>query len=237
MKRREFLRSMGVSMFRTLAVAKQTMAAPGGPATGARFPDVILTTHDGRRVRFGRDLVKGRCVLINFMYATCTDSCPTYTANLVRVQRLLGNRLGRDIFMYSITLDPEHDTPAVLRDYIQAYGVRPGWTFLTGAKADIELLRRRLGFRDVDPVVDADKTQHIGVVLFGNDRFDRWGACPALSEATEIVKSVTWVAGPRRSAGRPVGGGPVGHADAAREARTVKRARGDALIVRTPLCC
>ncbi len=144
-------------------------------------------------MRFYQDLVKGKVVLINFMYATCTNSCPTFTANLVRVQRLFGDRVGRDVFMYSISLDPEHDSPQVLRDYAKNYSVQPGWTFLTGSLADITTLRRRLGLRDLDPVVDADKTQHIGVVLYGNERFDRWAACPALSEPREIVKYIGWV--------------------------------------------
>lgn len=132
-------------------------------------------------MRFYQDLVKGKVVLINFMYATCTNSCPTFTANLVRVQRLFGDRVGRDVFMYSISLDPEHDSPQVLRDYVRNYSVQPGWTFLTGSLTDITTLRRRLGLRDLNPVIDADKSQHIGVVLYGNERLDRWAACPALS--------------------------------------------------------
>ncbi|NWF74287.1 MAG: SCO family protein [Nitrospirae bacterium] len=213
MKRRAFLASMGISFIQTamatgavLAEEKPTTVPKTAPApmpkpmtadgpSAARFPDVVLTTHEGRDVRFYQDLVKGKVVLINFMYATCTNSCPTFTANLVRVQRLLGDRVGRDVFMYSISLDPEHDTPQVLAGYAKNYSVQPGWTFLTGSLADITTLRRRLGLRDLDPVVDADKSQHIGVVLYGNERFDRWAACPALSEPREIVKSVRWVDG------------------------------------------
>ena len=201
MKRRAFLTSMGVSLFQTVTAARAALAGetpiPDGPGA-SRFPNVTLTTHEGTQARFYQDLVKGKVVLINFMYATCTNTCPTYTANLARVQRLFGDRIGRDVFMYSITLDPEHDTPQVLRDYVKNYSVQPGWTFLTGSKPDITALRRRLGLRDPDPAVDADKTQHIGVVLYGNERFDRWAACPALSEPREIVKYVNWVQGPRQ---------------------------------------
>ena len=201
MKRRTFLGSFGVSMLQTVVAAKQALAGtsrtPGGPAA-KRFPDVTLTTHEGRPVQFYPDLIRGKVVMINFMYATCTDSCPTYTANLARVQRLFGDRVGRDVFMYSITLDPSHDTPQVLRDYVKSYGVQPGWTFLTGSQPDITLLRRKLGLRDQDPAVDADRRQHIGVVLYGNERFDRWAACPALSEPREIVQYVTWLEGTRR---------------------------------------
>jgi protein SCO1/2 len=99
--------------------------------------------------------------------------------------------------MYSISLDPEHDTPEVLSQYVKNYSVQPGWTFLTGSTTDITALRRRLGLRDLDPVIDADKSQHIGVVLYGDERFDRWAACPALSEPREIVKYVGLVDGLR----------------------------------------
>jgi protein SCO1 len=203
MKRRAFLTSMGVSLVQTVMATREGLAAEkpkltraDGPSA-ARFPNVTLTTHEGREVRFYQDLIKGKIVLINFMYATCTNSCPTFTANLVRVQRLFGNRIGRDVFMYSISLDPEHDTPEVLSQYVKNYSVQPGWTFLTGSTADITTLRRRLGLRDLDPVVDADKSQHIGVVLYGDERFDRWAACPALSEPREIVKYVGLVDGLR----------------------------------------
>jgi len=168
-----------------------------GGASAARFPEVSLVTHEGTTVRFYEDLIKGKLVLINFMYATCTNSCPTFIANLARVQQLFGNRVGRDVFMYSLSLDPEHDTPDVLRGYMKAYNIQPGWTFLTGTLTDITAVRRRLGLRDPNPAVDADKSQHIGVVLYGNERFDRWAACPALSEPREIVKYVQWVEGRR----------------------------------------
>ncbi len=216
MKRRAFLTSMGISLIQTAMVAgvglaeekpattplpKPAPAPKSMTATGpsaSRFPDVTLTTHEGTEVRFYQDLVQGKVVLINFMYATCTNSCPTFTANLARVQQLFGDRIGRDVFMYSISLDPEHDSPQVLRDYVKNYSVQPGWTFLTGSLADVTILRKRLGLRDLDPVIDADKAQHIGVVLYGNERLNRWAACPALAEPREIVKYVGWIDGSRQ---------------------------------------
>ncbi len=205
MKRRAFLTSMGISLVQTVLATRAGLAgepvAASSPASGpsaGRFPNVTLMTHDGAQVNFYQDLVKGKVVLINFMYATCTNSCPTFTANLARVQRLFGDRIGRDVFMYSISLDPEHDTPQVLQQYAKNYGIQPGWTFLTGSLADITTLRRRMGLRDPDPAIDNDKAQHIGVVLYGNERFDRWAACPALSEPSEIVKYVGWVEGTRQ---------------------------------------
>ena len=158
------------------------------------FPDVILTTHEDRKVRFYDDLVKDKIVTINFMNTRCEDGrCPLTTANLMRVQELLKARVGRDIFMYSITLAPAHDTPAVLRRYARAYGVGPGWTFLTGTPEDIELLRLRLGFMWADPVRDAKKANHTGNLRDGNEPFQLWAACPALANPEWIVESISWV--------------------------------------------
>src|SRR5207237_3820378 len=109
------------------------------------FPNVTLTTQDGASVHFYDDLIKGKIVAINLIYTTCKYACPLETARLAQVQRLLGDRMGRDVFFYSITIDPDHDTPAVLAEYAEKYQQAPGSLFLTGAKGDIELISRKLG--------------------------------------------------------------------------------------------
>ena len=154
------------------------------------FTNVELTTQDGKAVRFYDDLIKDKIVLINFMFTSCTDICPGMTQNLIDVQRMLGDRVGKDFFFYSISLQPEVDTPAVLRQYVEDQRIGPGWTFLTGKKDDIEMLRRRLGFFDVVPSVDADDAEHTGVVRIGNERIDRWSANPALSDPEVIVDAL-----------------------------------------------
>jgi protein SCO1/2 len=165
------------------------------------FPNVTLTTHKGKRVRFYDDLLKDKIVLLNFMYVKCDGVCPGITANLVKVQKILGDRLGKDIFMYSISLKPEEDTPAVLRDYADAYKVTKGWSFLTGAPADVETLRRKLGFTDPDPALDAVKSSHIGNVRYGNESLQLWGSCPGLSKASWIAESINWVDWPKDAKG------------------------------------
>lgn len=157
------------------------------------LPNVELTTHEGRRVRFYDDLVKDRTVVINFMYTNCGDgTCPVTTANLVRVQRLLQGRVGRDIFFYSITLAPEHDTPEVLARYARAYGVGPGWLFLTGLPADIERLRRALGFTYRDPAEDADRTNHVGMIRFGTEPLMFWGMAPGMARPEHLLRVLRW---------------------------------------------
>jgi protein SCO1/2 len=154
------------------------------------LPNVALVTHEGKNVRFYDDLIKDKIVIINMMYATCEGICPAITSNLQKVQKLLGDRVGRDIFLYSITLKPEHDTPQVLSEHVKMHGIQPGWSFLTGAPADIEVLRRKLGFVDPDPVVDKDTTNHIGNIRYGNEPLMLWAACPGSIKPASIVESI-----------------------------------------------
>jgi protein SCO1 len=188
MRRRSFL---------TGALAGSAFLAPPGPVLArtpaSYYPNVMLRTHQNKKVRFYDDLLKDKIVVMNFMFTGCGDICPGMTENLAEVQNILGYRVGRSIFMYSFTLQPELDSPEILKTYAEAFGAGPGWLFLTGASADIELLRRKLGFADIDPVLDADIAQHIGVVRFGNDRLDRWAACPALAEPQEIAREILWM--------------------------------------------
>jgi protein SCO1/2 len=161
------------------------------------FPNVVLTTHEGKKVRFYDDLVKDKIVLINFMYVKCEGICPGTTANLVKVQKLLKDRVGKDIFMYSITLKPEEDTPETLRRYARAYKVGPGWQFLTGDPQDVELLRRKLGFIDRDPARDAVKSNHIGMLRWGNEPLTLWAGCPGSLAPEKIVKEIGLVDWPK----------------------------------------
>jgi protein SCO1 len=170
----------------------ETAAPTTGPRAGY-FPNVLLRTQDNKEVRFYDDLIKGKIVLISMFYVDCEGLCPLTTQNLKRVHEELGQRVGKDVFIYSITLKPEHDGPRELKEYAAMHGIKQGWTLLTGAPADIEKLRRRLGFTDLDPEIDKDKSQHTGIVRYGNEALDRWGACPALSNPKEIAKYVLWM--------------------------------------------
>jgi len=176
---------------------KKRVKTPREKLAERSFPNVVLTTHEGKKVRFYDDLIKDKIVLINFMYVKCEGTCPGTTANLVKVQKLLGPRMGKDIFMYSITLKPEEDTPETLRRYAKAYKVGPGWQFLTGAPADVELLRRKLGFIDRDPARDADKSNHIGMLRWGNEPLTLWAGCPGSLAPEKIVKEIGLVDWPK----------------------------------------
>jgi protein SCO1/2 len=178
------------------AEADEAVPSPRERIRRLYFPNVVLRTQDDKPVRFYDDLVKDKAVTINFFFAKCEEICPLVTANLAKVQRLLGDRVGRDLFMTSISLKPEEDTPAKLKAYAEMHGARPGWTFLTGAPADVELLRRSLGFTNPSAKVDKDLNQHIGNVRYGNEPLMLWAACPGQASAEWIVESVSWVIHP-----------------------------------------
>jgi len=175
------------------------------PEVEEHLPDVPLLTHEGKTVRFYSDLVHGRIVFINMMYAQCSNRCPPMTQNLKRVHELLGDRVGRDVFMYSLTLRPEFDRPEDLRAYMKINDVPGrGWTFLTGQKAQVERLRRGLGFFTREAGIDEDITQHTGMVRMGNDALNRWCMTPASVRPEKIVETLMAIDPVARARGRQV---------------------------------
>jgi protein SCO1/2 len=157
----------------TAVFALPCAAGFGAPITGeAYFPNVLLTTQDGTQVRFYDDLVKGKSVAINIIYTSCTDECPLETARMAEVQRLLGKHVGKDVFFYSISIDPEKDTPPVLKAYAEKFDVGPGWLFLTGKKEDIKLLTTKLGLSRASDVISKDG--HASSLMLGSDATGQW---------------------------------------------------------------
>lgn len=197
MNRRRFL-GAGLAPLAFTLPARGATYAPRRVSLAAQrgmFPNVPLIAHDGRRVNFYEDLIQGdRIVLINFFLLRCRDGlCPVSIYNLTQTQQLLGDRIGRDIFFYSITLAPETDRPDLLRAYAEAFGVKPGWLFLTGAPAGIEKLRRALGYVDTDPERDKDKSNHINVARYGNDALERWAAVSTQSTPDNIATALRFL--------------------------------------------
>jgi len=150
--------------------AASESATPWG---GDYFPNTLLTDQDGRQVRFFDDLIKNKVVVINFIFTSCSDSCPLETARLRQVQKLLGDRVGQDIFFYSISIDPLSDTPEVLKAYAQRFKVGPGWKFLTGEFADVTDLRKKLGLF-IDGVDNGRTKDHNLSLIVGNQSTGRW---------------------------------------------------------------
>ena len=156
----------------TVAALGVGLAAAAPKRWGADyFPNVPLVTQDGKTVRFYDDLLKDKVVAINFIFTSCKDVCPGETARLRQVQKLLEDRVGRDVFMYSISIDPETDTPEVLKEYSERFRVGPGWLFLTGEEADISLLQKKLGLLIEDL---EDPLDHNVNLIVGNEATGRW---------------------------------------------------------------
>ncbi len=164
------------------------------------FPNLVLTDQNGRKLKFYDDLVKDKIVIFNMFYAQCEGICTPITRNLLRLQKVLGDRVGKDIFMYSFTLKPKEDTVTALKHYAQMHKVKPGWLFLTGSVDDMETLRRKLGYVDPDPEVDKDRSNHIGVIKYGNEPLERWGGCPGMQSPEWIAETLSWVDWPKEKA-------------------------------------
>ena len=138
----------------------------------SHFPNITLTTQDGTKVRFYDDLLKGKSVAVNIIYTNCKDECPLETARLVQLQRLFGERMGKDIFFYSISIDPDHDTPEILKAYAAKFGVGPGWTFLTGKAEDIRIVTKKLGLSRYSDA--ANKDGHTASLMVGDVPGGQW---------------------------------------------------------------
>ena len=207
-------RTYGLAPPATLVkVIDETAAAPAARATPAPaaatpdgvpsaseasakyFPNNTLLTQDGRAVRFYDDMLKGKVVLINFMFTTCTGVCSPMTANLAKVQSHLGERVGKDVFMISLTVDPTVDTPDALRAFAAKHKAGPGWHFLTGKKEDVDWVLYKLGG------YTPDKAAHSGVLLIGNEATSEWVKTAAMRNPAEIAGAVIELAG--KGAERP----------------------------------
>ncbi|MBK5001889.1 c-type cytochrome [Pseudomonas sp. S31] len=162
-----------------LKPAPQALAMPAANTGDASpwgvdyFPNTPLLTQDGEQVHFFDDLIKDKVVAINFIFTGCSDSCPVETARLRQVQKILGDRVGKDIFLYSISIDPYNDTPATLKRYAEKFGIGPGWTLLTGEPAHIEQLRRRLGLY-IEGLENGRSKDHNLSLIIGNQATGRW---------------------------------------------------------------
>jgi protein SCO1 len=215
-KRRSLVAALGAAPFVVPLLAKaQALDAPSKfKVIDSRerirqhyFPNLVLTTQEGKKVKFYDDLVKDKIVVFNMFYAKCEGICSPVTRNLVRVQNLLGDRAGKDIFFYSFSLKPKEDTVPALKHYAEMHKVKPGWLFLTGSADDMELLRRKLGFVDPDPALDKDTSNHIGVLKYGNEPLQRWGGCPGMQAPDAIAEAISWVDWPKDSAKMKANGG------------------------------
>jgi protein SCO1/2 len=178
-------------------------AGAGGEAekvSGLDIPDVTVLTQDGEERRFYSDLVRGKVVAMNFVFTTCTTICPPMGANFGRLQQELGERLGRDVHLISVSVDPTTDTPQRLAAWAAQFGARDGWTLVTGDQQEVERLLKSL------QVFNADIREHSPVVLIGDDARGEWTRAWGLAGPAELAAIIA-----RVEDGGEQRGGPAGH--------------------------
>lgn len=148
------------------------------------IPDLAVLNQDGERLHFYSDLVKDKVVAINFIFTTCTTICPPLAATFSRVQTLTGDRVGKDFYLISVSVDPVVDTPPRLKAWGGKFKAGPGWTFVTGKKPEVDKLLRSLG------VAPGQKEDHPPLVVIGNDATGKWTRLYGLSPATRLVELI-----------------------------------------------
>ena len=157
-------------------------------AAGKYFSDVELIDQDGRKVRFYTDVLKGKTVVVNAFFTTCTSVCPPMNRSMEKIQEALGDRVGKDVFLVSLTVDPATDTPARLKEYAAKFHAGKGWTFLTGKKENLDWALYKLG-----QYVES-KESHKTVIIIGNEATGLWKKAYGLAKVDELVKLVEEVA-------------------------------------------
>ena len=148
------------------------------------FSDVELINQDGQKVRFYSDVLKNNVVVINTFFTTCTNICPPMNRNFEKIQEALGDRLGKGVFLVSITVDPETDTPTRLKEYGRRFHARPGWMFLTGKKENVDWALYKLG-----QYVET-KDSHTSIFIIGNEPKGLWKKAMGLAKAEELIMIV-----------------------------------------------
>lgn len=148
------------------------------------FTDVVLVNQNGEKMRFYSDLLQGKVVIINSFFATCQGVCLPMNRNLEKVQEALGDRVGKDVHIISISVDSTVDTPAVLKEYAKRLHAKPGWYFLTGDKRNVDFALQKLG------QFVSDKQDHLNIIIIGNETTGLWKKAFGLAQSEELVKVV-----------------------------------------------
>lgn len=155
------------------------------------FGDIPLVNQDGETMHLYSDLIRGKSVVIDVMFTGCTGACPVMSRTFARVQDWLGDRLGKDVHLISISVDPANDTPAKLKAYAAGFNAKPGWFFLTGKPEDVQAALGKLGQAVESPQA------HKNLFLIGNDRTGLWKKAFGLAKPEEIVPIVDSVVNDR----------------------------------------
>jgi protein SCO1/2 len=149
-----------------------------------QIPDIKVVDQNGKPRHFYGDLVRGKVVVMNFVYTTCTTICPPLGATFGKLQKNLGERLGKDVFLVSVSVDPVTDTPERLRAWGAQFKAKSGWTLVTGDKAELDRLLRVLGVDAASPA------SHSAMVLIVNDRAALWKRVYGLGSTAALMNNI-----------------------------------------------
>jgi len=160
-----------------------TNTASNGPGYVRKMliPEVEVLDQDGNAVHFYSDLIKGKIVAINFIFTNCTTICPPLAATFARVQKEMGDKVGKDVHFISISVDPLTDTPERLKAWGAKFKAGPGWTFVTGDKQEIDKLLNALG------ASVSRREDHSPTVIVGNDLKGVWRRTYGLARSAQLV--------------------------------------------------
>jgi protein SCO1 len=196
MKRRELFTGPGFN-------SASGCCKPGVSRMATLIPNASFSTQDNEEVRFYDDIIKGRQVMVMMMYANCEAFCPLATKRMVDLHhQALSHRMGKDLFMVSVSLKPEEDDPAALKAYARMHqALLPGWTFLTGTRYDVDTLRYR--FFSHDHIgIDEDVDQHAGLMKIINDPAGRWFHADVFASTRTVLEHIQWSDSPKSFAER-----------------------------------
>jgi protein SCO1/2 len=148
------------------------------------FTDVELVNQYGEKMRLYTDILKGRTVVLDVFFTTCTSICPPMTQNMAKIQDKLANRLGKEVYLVSLTVDPMMDTPERLKDFAAKFQARRGWYFLTGSKTNVDFALNKLG------QAVKDKNDHTSVWILGNESTGLWKKLFGMAKVDDLMLAI-----------------------------------------------
>jgi len=178
------LSALLASLAPALAQDTQKPAAPAESPAQHYFGEIPLVNQNGQTMRLYSDVLKGRTVVINAMFTQCSGACPMMSNNMAKIQEWAGDRLGKDIYLVSISVDPANDTPAKMKEYAARFKARPGWYFLTGSKENVNAALAKLG-----QAVET-REAHTNLFLVGNDKTGLWKKAFGLAKPDDLIPVV-----------------------------------------------
>ena len=155
--------------------------AAAGTRNNMVIPDVEVLDQDGNPLHFYTDLIKDKTVAINFIFTNCTTICPPLAATFARLQKEMGDKVGKDVHLISISVDPLTDTPERLKAWGAKFKAGPGWTFVTGEKQEMDKLLNALG------VAVSKREDHTPALIIGNDSKGVWTRTYGLAKINQII--------------------------------------------------